>query len=199
MLDSGLAALWHCMRKGYAFWIMQEFCHRLWNDVFWALKHAQGYPYQYVLMFTIIFNLPYGPFGSGVWHQMLLDSMKSFVETEGHTSELFQEAADEIAADLEMSDPRNDEDMERLLSYACSQPGVVNKGSHVKVSRWASFFEAAREKRGSLHFTKMLLQWAKCQAGGSYDDLQGEAKGNPGTSAAKQGEPTAYVEHRVLA
>lgn len=108
----GIAALYHLMRCGWGFWIMQEFCHRLWNDVFLSLKAAKGYPNQYIVMFTMIFNIPYGPFGSGVWHTLIQDTLDAFLQDEGAMSEIFQKWAPDIAADMKRKEPQTPEELQ---------------------------------------------------------------------------------------
>lgn len=157
----GIAALWHLMRMGYAFWILQEFCHRLWNDVFLSLKHANGYPYQFVVMFTIIFNIPYGPFGSGVWHTMIVDTLEAFCQDEGAMSDTFKRFAPDIAADMQRKEPSTPDELQELLEALCNLHGIKTKGCHCKNSRWASFFEAPYSENTEVEVCSGLL----CETG----------------------------------
>ena len=42
--------------------------HRCWNDIKTSLKQSAGFPWRMVLSLCIYFNLSYGPFQSGEWH-----------------------------------------------------------------------------------------------------------------------------------
>ena len=49
--------------------------HRCWNDIKLSAKKASSFPWRTILELTVVFNVPYGPFGSGAWYNRKIASM----------------------------------------------------------------------------------------------------------------------------
>eukprot|EP00974_Lingulodinium_polyedra_P006089 576266-Lingulodinium_polyedra.AAC.1 len=63
---------------------MRDIYHREWNDVKLALKKSDLW--YAVLLSTLAFNLPYGPWDGAGWFSKLQDSAKALMEEESIAS-----------------------------------------------------------------------------------------------------------------
>ncbi|CAL1134907.1 unnamed protein product, partial [Cladocopium goreaui] len=74
--------------------------HRAWNDIKLAARRARCYPYKTMLEMTVVYNLPYGPFGSGTWFGRKHDCLQDFLAQHSASSTTFQEHLPYICREL---------------------------------------------------------------------------------------------------
>ena len=140
--------------------------HRAWNDIKLATKRATSYPYRTILELTVVYNLAYGPFGSGSWFKRKVDCLQDFLHETSVDSAIFQEHLPLICRELNIDEPHSQEGQEQLLNRLAHLRSFNEKGPLVKLMRWFSYFESALFYEGELFATRMILQ--KC--GGQFED-----------------------------
>ena len=137
--------------------------HRAWNDIKLACKKASSYPWRTILELTLVYNLPYGPFGSGTWFGRKQDCLQDFLSQHSARSPLFQEHLPLICRELGINEPQNLPEQQDLFDRLGSLNSFLTKGPLVKLMRWFSFFESATFYSGELWATKMVLASSSAQ------------------------------------
>ena len=155
--------------------------HRAWNDIKLAARRARCYPYKTMLEMTVVYNLPYGPFGSGTWFGRKHDCLQDFLAQHSASSTTFQEHLPYICRELGIPEPQHMAQQQDLFESLGKLRSFADKGPLVKLMRWFSFFESAAFYQGELYATKMILM----SAGTEYE--------------AEQEEPAASFDHEGLA
>ena len=155
--------------------------HRAWNDIKLAARKATARPWKTMLEMTVVYNLPYGPFGSGTWFGRKQDCLKDFLAQHSAASDIFQEHLPGICRELNIPEPQNMAQQQDLFDSLGKMKSFAEKGPLVKLMRWFSFFESAAFYQGELKATKMILM----SADEKYED--------------EEEEPAANFEHEALA
>lgn len=138
-------------------------------------------PYKTMLEMTVVYNLPYGPFGSGTWFGRKHDCLQDFLAQHSASSTTFQEHLPYICRELGIPEPQHMAQQQDLFESLGKLRSFAEKGPLVKLMRWFSFFESAAFYQGELYATKMILM----SAGTEYE--------------AEQEEPAASFDHEGLA
>lgn len=138
-------------------------------------------PYKTMLEMTVVYNLPYGPFGSGTWFGRKHDCLQDFLAQHFASSTTFQEHLPYICRELGIPEPQHMAQQQDLFESLGKLRSFAEKGPLVKLMRWFSFFESAAFYQGELYATKMILM----SAGTEYE--------------AEQEEPAASFDHEGLA
>ena len=148
--------------------------HRAWNDIKLAARRGRSYPWKTMLELTLVYNLPYGPFGSGSWHSRKQDCLKDFLAENSAASGIFQDHLPLICRELGIQEPQNAAQQQDLFDSLANLRSFCEKGPLVKLMRWFSFFESAVFYSGELWCTRMIL----LSEGNRYEDEE-EEQGPP--------------------
>lgn len=132
--------------------------HRCWNDIKTACRKAKSFPWRCILETTIIFNCPYGPFGSSQWFDRKRDALTEFMQTHSSQSPNFLEAMHDICKEQGRAEPADLEGQADLYESLRTIEGFSQKGPLVKLMRWFSWFESATWYTGQLYATKLVLE-----------------------------------------
>jgi hypothetical protein len=148
--------------------------HHAWNDIKLAARRATSYPWRTILEMTLVYNVPYGPFGSGSWFHRKQDCLKDFLAQHSSSSNIFQEHLPLICREMGIQEPQNSAEQQDFFERLGRLRSFDTKGPLVKLMRWFSFFESAMFYRGELFATRMVL----LSASGQFDD-EVEKPGQP--------------------
>lgn len=141
--------------------------HRAWNDLKLAARRATAFPWRTMLEMTVVFNLPYGPFGSGTWYGLKQDCLTNFISEHSSMSSTFQSYLPLICREMGIQEPQTSIEQDEFFQRLELLSSFSTKGPLVKLMRWFSWFESAMFYRGELWATKMILL-------GSGDNAAGE-------------------------
>eukprot|EP00434_Breviolum_minutum_P035507 symbB.v1.2.031433.t1/scaffold3648.1/size52728/2 len=137
--------------------------HRTWNDVKLSCKRSLCGAWRVILELTLLFNLNYGPFGSGSWYYKKKALLTEFVQTSSIESALWRKFCPYIAMERRMQEPDTEVDMEALLASMTKLENFTSKGPLVKLMRWFSFFETCVCWQGEFWASKMVFESASSQ------------------------------------
>ena len=119
---------------------MRDIFHREGNDVLLALK-SSGLWYV-ILITTVVFNLPCGPWdGAGWWHK-LIESARDFVELCPDGSRLFDELYAGLCKDEGSTPYGGTADRLERLRHLGDNVGFQKKGPRVALRRWFSWIQS---------------------------------------------------------
>jgi hypothetical protein len=141
----GLSALQHLQHMGLNVWTMCDVFHRAWNDLKLALRRSKAFLWRYLLQWCIVFNLPYGPFNSSGWADIIENALEEFMYQVDSQSAYFKAWARLIAEERHVSEPTSPEEYEALKASLVDVVIAWKKGTRAKLSRWFTFFEAETE------------------------------------------------------
>ena len=170
------AVLLHCLFDVF---------HRAWNDTKAAAKKARCFPYKTMLELALVYNLPYGPYGSGRWFHKKQDCLRDFLAQHSASSQQFQDLLPAICRELGISEPQHAADQQSLFENLANMRSFGEKGPLVKLMRWFSFFESATFYSGELMATKLVLSCSSAQ----HEDEEEEAQPLEVSSIMAQKDP----------
>jgi hypothetical protein len=140
----GIAALHHLQSLGHCIRVEFDAFHRSWNDIKLMLRRGGGRLWNRVLQFVVIYNLSYGPFNSGRFHESLSHAFDSFLEQVTEHDDSFTSFLGLMALERRCAPPGM-ESLEELFQSLAEVKSRRLKGTRAKLSRWFSVFEAAAE------------------------------------------------------
>eukprot|EP00438_Fugacium_kawagutii_P019946 Skav209629 [mRNA] locus=scaffold4224:82940:87399:+ [translate_table: standard] len=132
--------------------------HRCWNDIKLAGKRSLCKIWSVILQLTLLFNVNYGPFGSGSWFHRKRSTLEEFLATHSHTSPCFDQYQSLICLERGLPEPHDVEGKEALFNTLANLKNFNQKGPLVKLMRWFSFFETALYWEGEFFASKMILE-----------------------------------------
>ena len=132
--------------------------HRTWNDLKLAGKRAAGGVWKTILRLSLLFNVNYGPYGSGGWFAKKRSCLEEFLLQNNSDSYCFANYASVIARERRIREPQHEQDCEALFETLKHLQNFNTKGPLVKLMRWFSWFETACWWEGEYFATRMILE-----------------------------------------
>ena len=132
--------------------------HRTWNDLKLAGKRAAGGVWKTILRLSLLFNVNYGPYGSGGWFAKKRSCLEEFLLQNNSDSYCFANYASVIARERRIREPQHEQDCEALFETLKHLQNFNTKGPLVKLMRWFSWFETACWWEGEHFATRMILE-----------------------------------------
>eukprot|EP00438_Fugacium_kawagutii_P036662 Skav236023 [mRNA] locus=scaffold1524:87232:91566:- [translate_table: standard] len=175
--------------------------HRCWNDIKLAGKRSLGGIWNVVLQLTLLFNVNYGPFGSGSWFHKKRSTLEEFLATHSYTSSCFDQYQGLICLERRMPEPHDVQGKEALFSTLSTLQNFNTKGPLVKLMRWFSWFETAVYWEGEFFASKMILEQMGEVETGDNDkdiDLPAEADAQKELRALKKRVGTWKLQARMV-
>eukprot|EP00438_Fugacium_kawagutii_P003708 Skav208248 [mRNA] locus=scaffold7893:752:5170:+ [translate_table: standard] len=167
--------------------------HRAWNDLKLACRRATAYPWRTLLELTLVYNLAYGPFGSGSWFIKKQDCLRDFLAQESASSHVFQDHLHLICREMGVPEPQTLAEQQDFFNQLANLRSFSEKGPLVKLMRWFSYFDSALFYSGELFATRMVL----LTTGANYDEDADEDLGPPldpeATAAKDAKDPRAAL------
>ena len=109
----------------------------------------------------MVFNLNYGPFGNGSFHEAQRACLQEYRLQNDAVypgCPQFLQYKDLIAADHGLAAPHSEPELQEIWRRFCSMQSLQVKGTCVKLMRWFSFFEAWQAFKPDFWSRKLLLQ-----------------------------------------
>eukprot|EP00974_Lingulodinium_polyedra_P053391 5129326-Lingulodinium_polyedra.AAC.1 len=120
---------------------IMDIFHREWNDVSLALQRAGCW--SAVLLSTLAFNVPFGPWDGSAWWEKMKESAQDMQARDPWGGPLFEALYEGICSDTGSFAPGTEEHKRSLLQSLSTSDGFLQKGPHVALKRWFSWFAAA--------------------------------------------------------
>ena len=149
MMWSKQAHLIHCIWDPY---------HRSWNDCKNSAKKSKSKMWRAILELVLLFNLSYGPFGSGQFFYTKRALLEDFLSTESFNGAAWSHYQRLICQERRQAEPDRPEDCMALFETMAGIENFVNKGPLIKLMRWFSVFEGCLTWQGDFWATKMVLE-----------------------------------------
>ncbi len=143
---------------GYYMLLLPDPNHRMWNDIKGAAQKCTAYLWRTMVLFTLVFNLNYSPFGKGAWFDSKKDWFTNWAATATIEDPWFRKYAHAIAEDHKQPPPQTEDEYSTLLELAKAAKSMEFKGPLVKLMRWFSWFESWEWYRDEIHTVKMVLE-----------------------------------------
>ena len=143
--------------------------HRAWNDVKSAAKRARGGVWKAILELVCLFNLNYGPWGSGQWWYTKRALLEELLASTTLQSEVWIRYEELICHERRQPVPTDEKDRLDLLNSLGGIQNCVIKGPLVKLMRWFSLFECCLFWKNDFFATRLVLE----QQSGHADMSQG--------------------------
>ena len=128
------------------------------QDIKTSLKQSAGFPWKMVLSLSIFFNLAYGPYNTGEWHDRKKQMAREFFTSNDPLQEPFTSYIPLIAWEQGIEEPVFEDSIQALWDRIVDSPHWSCKGPLVKLMRWLSFFQCAQYYKGDLLSARMVLQ-----------------------------------------
>ena len=127
---------------------VRDIYHREWNDVTLALRQAGLW--RYVVLSSILFNLPYGPWNGGAWFGKLCESARDLAARDGTGGALFK-ALYPFACRDAGEEATYGSHMSRMVKEMADAAAFKRKGTRAALRRWFSWMQAAMEHDPTWH------------------------------------------------
>ena len=146
--------------------------HRCWNDVKAAGKKSLCGGWSCILQLTLLYNVNFGPFGSGQWMHRKRTCLEEFLQLHTIDSDVFQKYKAFIAMERRVPEPDSIEDQQALFESLGRLQNFNLKGPLVKLARWFSWWESSTHWQGECWASKMILEAMGETIGGEEEEIE---------------------------
>lgn len=161
--SDGMAALNYLLYKRVAVMKVADQSHRISNDADLALKDV-GVD-QLVALVSFIIGTDSGPWGSGRWHQSMIEATENYLKiADPETCALYNEFLPKIAADRNETHMLHDPDWKRT-TFDDVKTVYVKKEQRTPGTRWFSFVDHAKAFMPKWNTKLLLVSYHLVQAG----------------------------------
>ena len=147
---------------------IRDIFHREWNDVRLALGDSNAW--WIVLLTTVVYNLPYGPWDSQAWWGKMQDASTDYQARAGPTSPLFMVLYEEICQDFKVTAHDTPQHRAQMFTHMAESKALTTKGAKVALRRWFSWVDAA-DQHDRVWNTRLLSLVLLGMVTGVYKDL----------------------------
>ena len=141
--------------------------HRAYNDLKDALRKSGLF--RTFLEMSIIFNLNYGPGGTGRWLERKQQTLKEILRTGSPHKEPYLSYLIYAAKERRLQDPTSAASREQLWASMGGMTSAAQKGPVMKLMRWFSYWDCNVFYQGELWLTKILLMHGSAEEGEALD------------------------------
>ena len=120
---------------------VRDILHREWNDCTLALRQAGLW--WVVLLTTVVFNFPFGPWNGAAWWQKLLEGSNEYLSLEQWGNPLFKTMYPYICRDRGEAPVGTPEHMQLILRETVDSEAFRKKGEKTALRRWFSWMGAS--------------------------------------------------------
>ena len=156
-LDEGSPAfcmLWFLIySKKLRFVGVRDIFHREWNDTRLCLGDSDMW--WVVLLTTVVYNLPYGPWESLAWWGKITAAAQDYMTRAGSNSPLFTVLYENICKDMGIVPVDTPEHRDEMFNFMEFSRAFTVKGPQVRLRRWFSWVDAAHQHDQIMH-TRLL-------------------------------------------
>ena len=134
--------LHHLAHVGFLVPFFFGFVHALFNDMKLSARHSSGgRSWNSVTSLLPVYNMNYGPFGSGVWFTTKVEHLKQFMASHSWGHPKFQAVVEDFGRSMRMPF-RTELDQQNLFTAMADMASLNEKGPTMKLSRWGSIHES---------------------------------------------------------
>ena len=138
----GYAMCWYlAYHIKYRVVFVGDILHREWNDCTLALRQAGLW--WVVLLTTVVFNFPFGPWNGAAWWQKLLEGSNEYFSLEQWDNPLFKTMYPHICRDRGEAPVGAPEHMQLILRETADSEAFRKKGEKTALRRWFSWMGAS--------------------------------------------------------
>ena len=119
----------------------RDIFHREWNDT--RLAVTLSHLWDVVILTTVVFNLPHGPWDGGTWHNKMKESALRIIAAMPSSNPLFVALYELICEDLGLTPSGDLDHKEAVREMMMNGDAFRVKGAKVSLRRWFSWFAAA--------------------------------------------------------
>ena len=171
-LDEGSTAFAICWYMAYSlklrFAPIRDIFHREWNDIRLALGDTNLW--WCILLTTMVFNIPYGPWEGGHWWGKMVGAMAAYVARAGYTSPLFSALYELICKDQNITPSGTTQHRQMIFDSLMTGEAFTQKGPRVALKRWFSWIDSFKFADKCWHSRLLgLIMWGMCA--GVYKDF----------------------------
>ena len=152
-LDEGSSAfctLWFlCFVTRLRFFGVRDPSHREWNDTRNTLGDQNLW--WVVLITTMAFNLPHGPWESSKFWNVIVGAIQSYVARASWSSASFSVLYEHICHDMGCVPSGTPEHMKQIFENILMSEAFTKKGNKTSTKRWFSWFDAFEDADKSFH------------------------------------------------
>ena len=170
---------------------IRDIFHRENNDVSLALKRADLW--HVVILTTVVFNLPYGPWQGSAWFSQMQDAARDLLKRAPTGGRLFDFLYEAIARDRKETPTGTTHHKLQVLEDLLTSKGFESKGPRVALRRWFSWFQASSWHDACWHSRALCLLYLGIQAG-IYKSLEQSPLANDASSRYVQAEESSDEE-----
>ena len=119
----------------------RDIYHREWNDIKLALSKANLW--HVVIMMTVVYNMPHGPWDSGAWFNKIRKIAITMVESMTSANPLFTPFYELVCADMGVT-PRGDAEHKAMVWQTLFGGSIFRlRGEKVSLRRWFGWLAAS--------------------------------------------------------
>ena len=139
--SSGFAMTWFILFvMDLRFVGMRDVFHREWNDVKLALGDEQVW--WVILLTTMVFNLPYGPWMTEGWWCKMIGAATAYTTMATWTSPVFSALYELICKDMGIQVAGTPEHRQLIFESLLTSEAFSSKGVRVALRRWFSWVDS---------------------------------------------------------
>ena len=158
-LDEGSPAYsmtWYLMYHEDMRMIAQrDIFHRQWNDVKGATSGSDLW--YVVLLMTVVFNLPFGPWEGGTWFSKVKTMSEEMVKSLGPSNALWTSVYELVCKDMSLEALGTLEHKTLVWEMLFHSEAFCVKGKKVSLRRWFGWFDAAHSYLPLWHVRLLAL------------------------------------------
>ena len=156
-------AMWLQYKVRLRMIFIRDVFHREWNDVSLAVRHTGLW--WVVLLSSLAFNLPFGPWDGSGWWEQLKEGARDLLANAPHGGPLFDALYSALCKDRREEALGYLEHTRAVLTEALGSNAFCAKGEKVALRRWFSFFKAAQVHDASWHSRLLAVVYIGIKSG----------------------------------